>query len=268
MPFKDANYNRDYQREWSTKRREEKRLLSTDDPTTDPLITLGERWIAKWLRQGEKLLANHSDEAVASRIARNRAKVRRHKAKFPDRVLASAKKTYQKHQVKRRQQAKQRYEAHREEENARARAYYAEHTEEIATQKQAYRLENQEKRALQHALWASKHPERIVSYSAQRRARKAHAPLNDLTADQWLEIQAVYGYRCVYCPPNCKACRKKTHRLTQDHITPLSKNGPNTSTNIVPACQSCNARKHNKAPLRPVQPLLLTVAPSRPPPPP
>lgn len=31
--------------------------------------------------------------------------------------------------------------------------------------------------------------------------------------------------------------------------------------NIVPACQSCNSKKGRKAPLCPVQPLLLTLAP-------
>ena len=45
-------------------------------------------------------------------------------------------------------------------------------------------------------------------------------------------------------------------RLTMDHITPISKGGAHTASNIVPACQSCNSKKNNRAPLKPVQPIL------------
>lgn len=46
-------------------------------------------------------------------------------------------------------------------------------------------------------------------------------------------------------------------RLTKDHSTPLSKGSAHTLTNVVPACQSCNSKKHTGPPLKPVQPLLL-----------
>ena len=264
MPFKDADYNREYQRAHATRRREEKRLLLTNDPTTNPLLVIGERWMAKWVKQGEQLLANHSDEAIAARAERNRAKVRRHKEKYPDRVSASNKRSYRKHRATRRREARQRYDLNREAENERSRVYYGEHAEEIKAQKKPYRLEHAAHLRAKYVEWCIAHAELIVGYSATRRARKLNAPINDFTPEQWLEIQAAFSYRCAYCPPDCKACKNKTHKLTQDHITPLSKGGPNTASNIVPACKSHNSKKYNGPPLCPVQPLLLTVAPSQP----
>ncbi len=85
---------------------------------------------------------------------------------------------------------------------------------------------------------------------ARRRARKLQVPVNDLTGIQWLAIKAHYGNRCVYCG-------RKMQRLTQDHITPLSKGGSHTLSNVVPACQRCNSKKGVKSPLIPIQPLLL-----------
>lgn len=70
----------------------------------------------------------------------------------------------------------------------------------------------------------------------RRRARKAGV-ISDLTQKEWEIIKAVYGYRCAYCG-------KKPKLLTKDHIIPLLKGGGHTANNIVPACKSCNSRKH------------------------
>ena len=98
--------------------------------------------------------------------------------------------------------------------------------------------------------WQSANPDKLRAISARRRARKVNAPVNNLTAAQWEAIKVHYKYRCVYCG-------KKPKRLTQDHLTPLSKGGGHTASNVVPACRSCNSQKHAGPPLTPVQPLLL-----------
>jgi 5-methylcytosine-specific restriction endonuclease McrA len=72
---------------------------------------------------------------------------------------------------------------------------------------------------------------------ARRRERKRNAPINDFTTKQWQEMKAQYEYRCAYCG-------KRPERLTQDHVIPLLKGGSHTASNIVPACQPCNSRKH------------------------
>lgn len=92
---------------------------------------------------------------------------------------------------------------------------------------------------------------------AKRRAQKANAPVNDLTHAQWVEIQEAQGHRCYYCH------KRRKGKLTQDHLTPLSKGGSHTLHNVIAVCSSCNSKKGTKKPPVPVQPFLLTLAPSR-----
>ncbi|PWT77618.1 MAG: HNH endonuclease [Chloroflexi bacterium] len=81
--------------------------------------------------------------------------------------------------------------------------------------------------------------------------------VNDLTNEQWLEIQEVQKHKCYYCGNRCKG------HLTQDHIIPLVRGGGHTLHNVIAACKACNSKKQrNHAPI-PVQPLLLTLAPAK-----
>ena len=175
------------------------------------------------------------------------------------------------------------YAGHREERRAYGHAYRAANHEKILTQRRAYeatrrkRLRayqpaNPERKRLCNAAYYAAHreamrrrartyrqthPEAGPTHRRQRRAAKLHAPVNNLTHAQWGEIQAAYDHRCVYC-----GTRRKGH-LTQDHLTPLSKGGGHTASNVVPACASCNSKKYTGPPLTPVQPLLLTISPAR-----
>lgn len=74
--------------------------------------------------------------------------------------------------------------------------------------------------------------------TARYRALREAAEGN-LTASEWLEILRQHKHRCYYC-------KRKMQNLTMDHVIPLSKGGSHTKENIVPACRSCNSRKHNK----------------------
>ena len=47
------------------------------------------------------------------------------------------------------------------------------------------------------------------------------------------------GYACQYC-------NRRGDRLTVDHVTPRSRGGETTWTNVVAACLKCNLRKGNK----------------------
>lgn len=164
-----------------------------------------------------------------------------------------------------------------EEQEKRQRlhqSWYENNREHACTYAQQWRLENPErtresdehynaipankrkKNAQRRARYAQD-PSKPLANCKRRRARKKNAPVNDLTADQWEAIKRAYNFRCVYCKPTCQACQRKTHKLTQEHLTPLSKNGSHTVSNVVPACRSCNTRRHNKHVLQPVQPLLL-----------
>ena len=115
-----------------------------------------------------------------------------------------------------------------------------------------YQANKAKESARKHAYYLA-HPELFFARTRKRRALKYGAAVNDLTAAQWREIKAAYGYRCVYCG-------KKPRKLEQEHITPLSKGGMHTASNVVPACLPCNRRKGAGEPLVPVQPLLCTIA--------
>jgi HNH endonuclease len=113
-----------------------------------------------------------------------------------------------------------------------------------------YHAANKDKINARRRARYAKNPDKALAANKTRRARKNAAPIRDLTAAQWQAIKAHYGHRCVYC-------HKKFRRLTQDHLTPLSQGGAHTVTNVVPACQTCNARKRTGPVLIPVQPLLI-----------
>ena len=132
-------------------------------------------------------------------------------------------------------------ESYIESERARGHTYYVNNTEKCLDNQRHYR---------------STHPEIVQTQNTRRRARKRNALINDFTGAQWLEIKAAYRHRCVYCG-------RKMQRLTQDHIMPLSQGGAHSVSNIVPACISCNSKKHTGPPPVPVQPLLLTINPPK-----
>ena len=57
---------------------------------------------------------------------------------------------------------------------------------------------------------------------------------NTLTVDEWLGILERFSYQCAYCERSWESI---------DHVIPFSKGGPNTETNVVPACKNCNSSK-------------------------
>ena len=124
-----------------------------------------------------------------------------------------------------------------------------------AAERRRYARNRSQESARKQAFY-TKNRDVFFERSRRRRAQQARAAINDLTAAQWREIKAAYDYRCVYC-------RRKTVALQMDHIQPLSQGGNHTAMNIVPACKPCNVRKADGPPLRPVQPLLLTLAKPR-----
>lgn len=59
-----------------------------------------------------------------------------------------------------------------------------------------------------------------------------------LTAEEWHNACEAFGLTCAYCGSECK--------LTMEHVVPVTKGGPTSADNIIPACQSCNSSKGNK----------------------
>ena len=116
----------------------------------------------------------------------------------------------------------------------------------------AWTQRNQEHVRAQARLWYQQHPERSKAIQARKNARRAAAPINDFTAEQWEALCNAVDYRCCYCGKAFPA-----EQLTPDHLTPYAKQGSNTLHNILPCCGSCNSRKKDRPVLKPVQPFLL-----------
>jgi 5-methylcytosine-specific restriction endonuclease McrA len=153
--------------------------------------------------------------------------------------------------------------------NAQQRARRAANPEKIRAQQRAYSAPRLGQRRAWYAAnlkqeraracaWLRAHPEVRSERHRRRRALKRNAPVNDLTHAQWIEIQAAQAHRCCFCGKRCKG------KMTQEHLTPLSKGGSNTTANVVAACRSCNSKKGTNPAPKLVQPLLLTLAPAKP----
>jgi 5-methylcytosine-specific restriction endonuclease McrA len=224
----------------------------------------------------QRYKARHPERAKASATATHK----RWRAKNSEKVSAKA---HERYVVKRDAMTPEALETFRQRHNESRQRYYASHTEEVcakarehwakpeirarelARQKarweenpeywHAYgreaRVRNIDTHKAAQKRWVGNNRAKTVLAVAKRRALKYAAPRNDLTQQQWLDIQATQDYCCAYCGTRCEG------RLTQEHITPLTKGGSHTLHNVIGACSRCNSRKGNRDVLRPVQPLLL-----------
>ncbi|WP_309104687.1 HNH endonuclease signature motif containing protein [Microbacterium sp.] len=83
---------------------------------------------------------------------------------------------------------------------------------------------------------ARRSPAAQARYAKRRKQRLARVD-NDLTSDQWARILDAWG--------GCAYCRATDAAMQRDCIMPISRGGRYTLENVVPACASCNASKHN-----------------------
>lgn len=155
------------------------------------------------------------------------ANARAYRKAYPERQKASARAWYETHAEQARATCRAWRESHREQARVSTRAWRESHPERA------------EKARVSYQAWQKAHPERCVAHSAKRRALKNGCAVNNFTAAQWEAMLEYYNHACAYC-------LRQDVKLTQDHMTPLSRGGDHTEGNIVPACKSCNSRKRNK----------------------
>jgi len=149
---------------------------------------------------------------------------------------------------------KQQYLDHKEER----KQYNIDHKEKRAEKRKQYCLDHKEETAAYDRQRRFDHPEYFKQHAKQylqtpegkatsqrgntkRRVREGNI-INTLTSQEWIDILKEYKFRCAYCGCEFDLFNKPT----RDHVIPISKGGHNTKENIVPACQSCNSKKHNK----------------------
>jgi len=200
-----------------------------------------------------------NDEAYKQR---QREKSKRYSQKHPEKVRAiwqasnDARKDDPIQKEKARARAKAWHEENREHDRIASRIRYRANTEEILTWQKAYYQTHKADKATYDAKYRKANQAKRSAAEQRRRANKNLTTSNTLTLAQWEEIKRIYGHRCVYCG-------RKMKQLTQDHLTPLAKQGEHSASNVVPACRSCNSTKNKGPVLKPVQPVLLTIAPAR-----
>lgn len=173
--------------------------------------------------------------AYAKCPEKHRARSKNYRQKNPGKVKASYARWIAKNWKKRRKSKQRYYVSHRKEALAYSRAYYYAHQEKQQAVSRAWKAAHRIETRLYAKLYLiihreSQQPHRQAA-ETRRRARKRQAVINDFTAAQWKAMQIAYNHCCAYCGKRYKG------KLTQDHITPLSKGGANTVSNIVPSRQ-------------------------------
>jgi len=89
---------------------------------------------------------------------------------------------------------------------------------------------------------------KVCTKHLQRRRRaRINNVICTLTLKEWNEIITFYNKRCAYCGIELET-------VTIDHIIPISRGGDHTKNNVVPACKSCNSRKHTSMEWIPMTP--------------
>lgn len=92
--------------------------------------------------------------------------------------------------------------------------------------------------------WREEHPDlvRVMNRKAQLKRKLALAVNGGFcTPAQWHARCVFYGWRCAYCG---KQLDRGTVEI--DHVIPVAKGGTGWASNLVPACRSCNAKKHDR----------------------
>lgn len=119
------------------------------------------------------------------------------------------------------------------------RKQYAQRQDVIERLRDSYKTE---KYRAKKRLWRAANQNKLRHYYKDKNHRRRVAYRDGaVTEREWLGICAKYQHRCVYC-------YRKT-KLTMDHEIPLSAGGTHTPSNIVPACQRCNASKQARHPI-------------------
>lgn len=176
------------------------------------------------------------NQLIEEKRRRHREACARYRRNHPDAVTSSIERFRESHPGRVEEIKAQHYERNHQKHRERMATFYRANRERILAA------------VLQ---WQRDNPEKVAARQRRRYARKLGAPVNDLTHAEWIAIQELFDHRCAYCGERFEG------KLSQEHLTPLSKGGSHTLSNVVPACTSCNSKKARGPVLCPVQPLLL-----------
>lgn len=148
------------------------------------------------------------------------------------------------------------YKRHREQKLAYLATWRANNKARHRAMVLDWEQRNPDRVAAKYARYRDRHPEQFKRWQDERRdsgrrrlsnwVRRALERASNirgarLTVDAVIARFALYGWRCRYCGTALTMATAQG-----DHRIPLSRGGRNCAANIVPACGSCNRRKHTK----------------------
>ncbi len=146
-------------------------------------------------------------------------------------------------------------EANKKQIAQRIRRWRSEHPEKVREYARRWVRENPEKKRESDRRYNRENPGKGLVNSQRRRARKRNLPAT-LTLQEWEWLLKKAGHCCVYCLKH----ESEVGTLAQEHIIPLSQNGPYTLSNIVTACKSCNSAKGAQTPEGAGMPILIEIS--------
>lgn len=118
-----------------------------------------------------------------------------------------------------------------------ARDYYKRNREVVKARRAAYVKANPEKCKAAVASYRERHPDRVrATMQVVNNRRRVTKQAGDLTQAEWRQILEEFDHACAYC-------QARDVPIEQEHMTPVSRGGRHTKTNVVPACRPCNNRK-------------------------
>lgn len=120
------------------------------------------------------------------------------------------------------------------------REYYNSHKEQWRGYGGKWRREHSDNLNANAKRWREKNPDKARLFRKHRDYRERNAE-GKFTLEEWNAKLEEYNYRCAYC-----GCELNTETITIDHVIPIVRGGTNYIDNLVPACCSCNSRKHTK----------------------
>jgi 5-methylcytosine-specific restriction endonuclease McrA len=153
-------------------------------------------------------------------------KRREYRLKNADKVAIWKKRDYEKHKDKYIKRSKQHYEDNKEDKKKYSREYQQEHIKYVVE-----RIH----------IWKKENPEKVRSYSENRRSRKKQCG-GYVSADDITTQYNKQDGKCFWCSIQVE------DNYHIDHKIPLSKGGLHLPHNIVISCPKCNLTKNNKMP--------------------
>lgn len=101
-------------------------------------------------------------------------------------------------------------------------------------------LEKKTEDRIRHLEWRRANPDRHNANNQRRRAAKKGNG-GSYTAEEWNDLKAMFGNRCLRCGES-----ESRVQITVDHVIPVTKGGSNAIENLQPLCYSCNASKQDR----------------------